>query len=243
MLIAASLRKTRIVPPGDTPQLGSRGGAPRARRWPSIPPNPAAEMTARRLRQVRAKRKKDRQVLYSLPTPPSRPPVLRSPQASPPRVSLTVARRQPQRWELRMHKPPRRRKSRFRDVLGFEKPWRAGAPRPGLELRLTPSRPPPPRPRTRTRPRPREGPELRECAAAAGRAGSLGSAAGAGRAGLGGARGCEHAGGRRARGERAPRAPRTPETELYYLAPSRASLLAGHSNSFPTSAAEDFSLS
>lgn len=37
------------------------------------------------------------------------------------------------------------------------------------------------------------------------------------------------------------RAPaRTPETELYYLAPSRASLLAGHSNSFPTSPAKDF---
>lgn len=42
-------------------------------------------------------------------------------------------------------------------------------------------------------------------------------------------------------GERAPRAGAHTETELYYLAPSRASLLSGHSNSFPTSPAKDFS--
>lgn len=41
-------------------------------------------------------------------------------------------------------------------------------------------------------------------------------------------------------GERAPRAGARTKTELYYLAPSRASLLSGHSNSFPTSPAKDF---
>lgn len=83
-----------------------------------------------------------------------------------------------------------------------------------------------------------------------------GAGAGEGRAALGDARTYDHAGSRReparpgdaqplpgARpGESERRAPaRTPETELYYLAPSRASLLAGHSNSFPTSPAKDFS--
>lgn len=54
-----------------------------------------------------------------------------------------------------------------------------------------------------------------------------------------GARGPHRA---RSPGESERRAPaRTPDTQLYYIAPSRASLLARHSNSFPTSPAQDFS--
>lgn len=143
-----------------------------------------------------------------------------------------------------MRKPPRRRKDRF---SGRARLWSSGGA--GTAAARQSPLPPSSFPRPLVRGEAGEGRTLapRGAALRRGRAHppvrARGARAGgvlvAGAAGARrGARGPHRA---RSPGESERRAPaRTPDTQLYYIAPSRASLLAGHSHSFPTSPAQDF---